>query len=166
MQMGLGFGRAALGAAALACGLAATPAWAEDGALAVVEGYLAAWNAHDAAAAAAFFADDVTYYDASVGAPVSGREAAQTDIIESFLNAVPDASWQMSGAPVVNADAVAFEWTFAGTNTGDWGDGTAATGKPFTLHGLSLIRVEDGKIAYQGDYYDALGFYGQLGLLE
>ncbi len=39
-------------------------------ALTVVDGYLAAWNAHDSAAAAEFFADGVVYYDASVGTPV------------------------------------------------------------------------------------------------
>ena len=39
----------------------------------VVEAYLAAWNAHDSAKAASYFADDVVYYDASVGKPIKGR---------------------------------------------------------------------------------------------
>ncbi|TGP39605.1 hypothetical protein EN873_46485, partial [bacterium M00.F.Ca.ET.230.01.1.1] len=42
----------------------------------VIEAYLAAWNAHDSAKAAGYFAEDVTYYDASVGTPVKGKEAA------------------------------------------------------------------------------------------
>ena len=53
---------------------------------------LAAWNAHDSAKAASYFADDVVYYDASVGAPVVGRDAAKTGVIDNFLNAVPDAA--------------------------------------------------------------------------
>lgn len=139
-------------------------AMAED-ALSVVDGYMAAWNAHDSAAAADFLADDVSYYDASVGTPVEGRAAARTQVIDAFLNAAPDAVWARDGDPVVAGDAVAFEWTFGGTNSGDWVDGTKATGKPFSFHGMSMFRVDDGKIVHQADYYDALGFYKQLGLM-
>jgi steroid delta-isomerase-like uncharacterized protein len=132
--------------------------------LAVVDAYVAAWNAHDAAAAAGHLAEDVTYYDASVGTPQLGRDAARTNVIEAFLNAAPDAKWERIGDPVVTDHAVAFEWVFSGTNTGAWADGTAATGKPFEIRGLSLFRIEGDAIAYQGDYYDALGFFKQLGL--
>ncbi len=144
--------------------LGAGMALAED-ALAVVDGYMAAWNAHDSAVAAAFMADGVSYYDASVGTPVEGREAAKTQVIDAFLNAAPDAVWARDGDPVVAGDSVAFEWTFGGTNSGDWADGTKATGKTFSFHGMSMFRVEDGKIVHQADYYDALGFYKQLGLM-
>ena len=42
----------------------------------VADAYLAAWNAHDADAAAAFMADDVTYLDVTAGEPQKGRDAA------------------------------------------------------------------------------------------
>jgi steroid delta-isomerase-like uncharacterized protein len=131
----------------------------------IIDAYMAAWNAHDAAKAASFFADDGTYYDASVGTPQKGREAAQKNVIEVFMTAVPDCKWTRAGEPIVGRDGVAFEWTFTGTNTGDWSDGTKATGKPFSLKGTSFVRLKKGKIAYQGDYYDALGFFKQLGLM-
>ena len=131
----------------------------------MVAGYLAAWNAHDSAAAAEFFAEDVVYYDASVGTPLTGKEAAKSGVIDNFLTAAPDASWKMRGEPVVEGDRVSFEWEFSGTNTGPWGDGTAATGKPFAFTGASMFTVKDGKITSQSDYYDALGFYKQLGLM-
>jgi steroid delta-isomerase-like uncharacterized protein len=142
----------------------AAPAFAGD-AVDVVKGYLAAWNAHDSAAAAAFFADDVSYLDASVGTPVVGRDAAKTQVIDAFLNAAPDAVWAPKGDFVVSGDSVAFEWTFSGTNTGAWADGTAATGKSFSFSGVTMIHVSGDKIGYQADYYDALGFYKQLGLM-
>lgn len=142
----------------------ATAAFAQD-ALAVVDGYMAAWNAHDSAAAAEFLAEGAVYYDASVGTPVEGREAAKTQVIDAFLNAAPDAAWTRDGDAVVSGNSVAFEWTFGGTNTGAWADGTAATGKTFSFHGMSMFRVEEGKIVHQADYYDALGFYKQLGLM-
>ncbi len=144
--------------------LGAGMAQAQD-ALGVVQAYLAAWNTHDSAAAASHMTDDVSYYDASVGEAIVGREAAQSQIIDSFINAVPDAVWTMTSDPIANGDNVAFEWTFEGTNTGDWADGTPATGKPFTLHGMSMFQIDGDKIARQADYYDALGFYVQLGLM-
>jgi steroid delta-isomerase-like uncharacterized protein len=152
--------------AAIAATLFATaPSLAADTAQSVVEAYLAAWNAHDSAKAAGYFADNVVYYDASVGTPVEGKDAAKKTVIDNFLKAVPDAVWTMKGAPVVEGDRVSFEWEFPGTNTGAWADGTAATGKKFSFTGASMFSVKDGKIATQSDYYDALGFYKQLGLM-
>ena len=151
-------------AAAAVLALAPLPVRADE-ASDVVAAYVAAWNAHDSAKAAGYLAEDVTYYDASVGTPVSGREAAKTGVIDNFLTAAPDAAWKVKGAPVSDGSHVAFEWEFSGTNTGPWGDGTAATGKPFAFSGASMFTVTDGKIAAQSDYYDALGLYKQLGLM-
>jgi len=95
----------------------------------------------------------------------SAYVAAKTGVIDNFLKAVPDAVWTMKGKPVVDGDRVSFEWEFSGTNTGAWGDGTAATGKKFSFTGASMFSIKDGKIATQSDYYDALGFYKQLGLM-
>ena len=157
--------RRLLGTMAALALVPALPAFAGDGAEEVVAGYLAAWNAHDSAAAAEFLAEDVVYYDASVGTPLTGKEAAKTGVIDNFLTAAPDASWKMRGEPVAEGDRVSFEWEFSGTNTGPWGDGTPATGKPFAFTGASMFTVRDGRITAQSDYYDALGFYKQLGLM-
>jgi steroid delta-isomerase-like uncharacterized protein len=154
-----------VGAVAIALSVPPQASLAADGADAVVQAYLAAWNAHDSAKAAGFFADNVVYYDASMGKPVEGRDAAKTGVIDNFLTAVPDAVWTMKGDAVVQGDRVAFEWKFSGTNTGAWGDGTAATGKKFSITGASVFQIKDGKIATQSDYYDALGLYKQLGLM-
>ena len=151
--------------AAFIVGAAPQISLAADSADAVVQAYLAAWNAHDSAKAASFFADNVVYYDASVGKPIEGRDAAKTAVIDNFLTAVPDAVWTIKGQPVVQGDRVAFEWEFAGNNTGPWGDGTKATGKHFAFTGASVFSVKDGKIVTQNDYYDALGLYKQLGLM-
>ena len=131
----------------------------------IVADYMAAWNAHDAARAAAHFAPDGVYLDASVGTPQVGREAAQKNVIQAFMTAAPDCVWTRDGALILDQGAAAFEWTFSGTNTGDWGDGTKATGKKFSFKGATILRLKDGKIAFQGDYYDALGFYKQIGLM-
>jgi len=150
----------------LAAAQATTAAPTAPGALAVVDAYMAAWNAHDAAKAAGYMTDDVEYYDASTPAPQKGRANARDNVIQAFLTAAPDCVWTRTGAPVVGKAGIAFQWTFTGTNTGPWSDGTAATGKPFSINGVTLIRLREGKIGYQGDYYDAYGFFKQLGLAQ
>lgn len=151
-----------LGAIGLALTLSGT-AQADDSAVGVVTAYLAAWNARDIDAAASYFADNVTFYDASVGTPVEGKDAAKTSVVASFINAVPDLKWEMLGDPIAEGNMVAFQWRFSGTNTGAWGDGTAPANKAFSFVGASVFKIEGGKIVNQSDYYDALGFYKQLG---
>ncbi len=87
----------------------------------VAEAYLAAWNAHDADAAAALMADDVTYFDVIVGKPQKGRDAARDKVIKLFVTAAPDLTFKMTGEPIESANGIAYEFTFAGTNTGAWG---------------------------------------------
>jgi steroid delta-isomerase-like uncharacterized protein len=142
---------------------AAGLAQAADSSKAVIDGYMAAWNAHDAEKASSFFAEDGVYFDATVGTPQKGRIAARDNVIKVFLDAVPDAKWEMTSTPIVSKDGIAFQWKFSGTNSGAWSPETPATNKPLSFEGVSFVRVNDGKIAYQGDYYDALGFNKQLG---
>jgi steroid delta-isomerase-like uncharacterized protein len=129
----------------------------------VITAYMAAWNAHDAEKASTYFAEDGVYFDATVGTPQKGRVAARDNVIKVFLTAVPNAKWEMTSAPIVSKDGIAFQWKFSGKNTGAWGPQTPATNKPLSFEGVSLIRITNGKITYQGDYYDALGFNKQLG---
>ena len=136
---------------------------AADDAKAIVDGYMAAWNAHDADKAANFLAEDAVYFDATVGTPQNGKAAARDNVIKVFINAVPDLSWKMTSEPIVSADGIAFQWVFSGTNSGAWAADTPATDKALSFEGVSFVRIKDGKIVYQGDYYDALGFNKQLG---
>jgi steroid delta-isomerase-like uncharacterized protein len=132
----------------------------------VAEAYLAAWNAHKVDAAAALMADNVTYPDVTVGDAQKGRDAARDKVIKLFVTAAPDLTWKMTGEPIESPIGVAFEWTFAGTNMGASGPDTPATGKPFSFNGVTFMRVENGKIVYQGDYNDGLGSQKQLGWIK
>ena len=75
----------------------------------VAEAYLAAWNAHDADAAAALMADDVTYFDVIVGKPQKGRDAARDKVIKLFVTAAPDLTFKMTGEPIESANGIAYE---------------------------------------------------------
>jgi len=121
---------------------------------ALLDAYLAAWNTHDPERAAAMLDEHVTYDDALAGATQKGRAAAQRAVIEALFKAAPDLAWRRVAPPIVAGDSVAFQWVRQGTNTGDWGDGTKATGKAFEVRGSTILRLHDYKILYQGDYYD------------
>jgi steroid delta-isomerase-like uncharacterized protein len=158
------------GALALAAGAAVLPVAASHaagtGAREIADAFLAAWNAKDADAAAALLAEDATYFDVTVGEPQHGRQAARDNVIAVFMTAAPDLSWTMKGEPLVSDDGISFEWTFSGTNTGAWSPDLPATGKAFSFDGVTFMRIADGHITYQGDYYDGYGFQKQLGWIE
>jgi steroid delta-isomerase-like uncharacterized protein len=135
----------------------------QNDSLVVVRDYMNAWNAHNAEAAAGYFAQNVEFLDASVGTPQVGRENAKTQVVQVFIQAVPDLQWKMLGEPIVNGENIAFEWEFKGTNTGPWNAETPATNRPLSFKGVSFMRLKDGKVLTQHDYYDALGFNKQLG---
>jgi steroid delta-isomerase-like uncharacterized protein len=159
--------RAVLAAAPFAPALVASCVRAPESPTAeAAKGYMAAWNARDADRAAAFLADDVYYLDVTVGEPQHGRDGARENVIRLFMTAAPDLKWEMNGEPIVSDDGIAFEWTFSGTNTGPWGPQTPATNRPFRFEGVTFLRVKDGKITYQGDYYDGYAFQKQLGWVQ
>jgi steroid delta-isomerase-like uncharacterized protein len=133
------------------------------GTLGVVQGYLEAWNAHDAARAAMYFDENAEYFDAAFGGVQRGRSAIAENAIGAFLRGVPDLRWDVRSPPIVGPDGVAFEWTLTGTHTGTWG-GVRATNQKIQLKGLSFVRIRDGRITYQSQVYDSAALNRQLGL--
>jgi limonene-1,2-epoxide hydrolase len=52
------------------------------------------------------------------------------------------------------------EWIMSGTDTAVFG-----TGKPFSVRGVSIVEVRNGKINSISDYYDAATIMRQVGAL-
>lgn len=61
-------------------------------------------------------------------------------------------------------DKLVKHWKFKGTHTGPF-FGIPATGKEVNIEGTTLVRMENGKIAEEKDFYDNLEFMQQLGLI-
>ena len=55
-------------------------------------------------------------------------------------------------------------WNFKGTHSGDF-FGIPATNKEVDLDGVTLVRMDHGKIAEERDFFDNLEFMQQLGLM-
>jgi steroid delta-isomerase-like uncharacterized protein len=139
------------------------PALGEPRARRMLNDWLSAWNAHDTSQAAALLADDVEYFDAGFAGIQHGREAAIDKGMSAFLRGVPDLRIELRGEPIVSKDAVAWEWTFSGTNSGTWG-GIPATNQHIQLKGFSLMRLRNGHIVQLSSYYDTGTLNRQLGL--
>ena len=56
-------------------------------------------------------------------------------------------------------------WNFKGTHTGMF-FGIPATGKNVNIDGVTLVRMENGKIAEERDFVDNYDLLGQLGQLS
>lgn len=84
--------------------------------------YTAAWNSHDAAKVASFYAEDGTL-TMNDGEPSVGRDGV-TAAAQGFITAFPDIVVEMDDL-TVEGNQVFYHWTFSGTNTGPGGTGNA-----------------------------------------
>lgn len=139
--------------------------------LRVVDDFTAAWSSHDRERVMSFIAEDVVFVDATVSRSIVGAEDYRREIVDGYMDSCPDCYWtpvtDPGRTPIVMGNAIAFESTFGGTNTGDWADGTPATGKAFKIHAVTIFRFnEDGKIVQYVDYIDYLAISKDLGWYE
>jgi steroid delta-isomerase-like uncharacterized protein len=61
-------------------------------------------------------------------------------------------------------DRIVKHWRFEGKHTGVF-FGIPATGKTVNIEGVTLVKMENGKIAQEQDFMDNLEFMNQLGLI-
>ncbi|MFN2525127.1 MAG: ester cyclase [Actinomycetota bacterium] len=65
---------------------------------------------------------------------------------------------------IAEGNRVVVRWTNSGRHIGDFA-GIPATSKAFTIAGMDIYRVEQGKLAEHWDVVDQLSLLQQLGLL-
>ena len=139
--------------------------YASPSAMTQVEPYFSAWNARDADAIVAAFAEGGTYTDPTVtGTPLSG--AAIAEHVGGLFTAFPDLSRENLNAQLVNGDAsdctVVVRWLMRGINTGplrEW----SPSGRSVALRGADFISFANGKITSVDSYFDRQTMAEQLG---
>ncbi|HKG36830.1 MAG TPA: ester cyclase [Solirubrobacterales bacterium] len=130
---------------------------------AIQDAYLAAWNAGDAEAVAAFFTDDATYDDRGVAEVAAGR-AAIRDHVASVMAAFPDLRFEVVRV-AHGGDFSAGEWRGEMTHTGTF-SGLAPTGRRIVSEGVDVATYgADGRIIHLVSHYDAAAIMRQVGLL-
>jgi steroid delta-isomerase-like uncharacterized protein len=61
-------------------------------------------------------------------------------------------------------DKIVKHWNFKGKHTGDF-FGIPATGKEVNVNGVTLVKMNNGKISQEQDFMDNLEFMQQLGII-
>jgi steroid delta-isomerase-like uncharacterized protein len=80
---------------------------------------------------------------------------------QRIRDAFPDTDLVVEDAFAVG-DKVAVRWTATGTHSGD-GLGIPATGKRIRITGITIARIENGKVVEGWDNWDRLGMLEQIG---
>jgi steroid delta-isomerase-like uncharacterized protein len=123
---------------------------------------LNAWSSHDVEKVLALYSDDCIYQDFALGRMNRGKEELKT-FVESTFAWSPDVHFELRTA--YSAGEWAFsEWVMKGTHTGS-APNLPATGKPFSLYGASVCKIQDNKIVQQSDYWNTAAFLQQVGLM-
>jgi steroid delta-isomerase-like uncharacterized protein len=120
------------------------------------------WQALDAAALAAGHTPDGTIIS-PIFRTVRGAEqigASYRGLFEIF----PDWDYR-AGTLLIDDSRVAESFTASATHRGEF-LGLPGSGKRFTIEGVRLFEMRDGRIAHERRYYDFTGLLMQLGVLR
>lgn len=82
----------------------------------------------------------------------------------AFCSAYPDMNIEILDT-ITDGDKIAARCRVTGVHSGD-GLGLMATNNPVDFTGMSIVRVEDGKIAEAWNEFDFVKMFGQLGVLH
>ena len=133
-----------------------------DATLALNDATYVAWNAHDAEAVAAVFAEDAVLREAGRDGEIRGR-AAIRDRAATLLRGFSDFRLERL-ALVVDGDAHADRWVMSGTHDGEL-FGMAPTGRCVRIEGATFTRLgADGLVVEDVHFSDMAGLLAQLGL--
>ncbi len=94
---------------------------------------------------------------------VQGIEEAK-QYLSMYLSAFPDLSLTVEDA-IAEGDKVVARWTSRGTHQGEIEEFGPPTGKQFEVEGITIQRIEGGKIVEEWERYDNLSILQQLGLV-
>jgi steroid delta-isomerase-like uncharacterized protein len=81
----------------------------------------------------------------------------------AYRNAFPDVRIQVDDV-ITEGEKVAVRWSCAATHRGD-GLGFAATNQPVRFSGITIVRIDNGKLVEGWNAYDQLGMLQQIGVV-
>ena len=133
----------------------------------MAERSLHGWNNQDVDAILDGLADDIVWADPSLPETLHGKEAVAASLLDTFT-AFPDLDFPVEDwavFPDAERQTCVVTWSLRGTMTGPMENGVPPTNKPVRTSGAALVKLRDGEVVEYTNYYDALDFMQQLGLL-
>jgi steroid delta-isomerase-like uncharacterized protein len=121
-----------------------------------------AWNAHDADAVAAVFAEDAEIVDVTAGQVIRGREVIRAHAA-TILAAFPDFRLERAML-LIDAATNADQWIMHGTHSGPY-LGIEPTGRTVEVRGATFSEFgPDGLVIRDTNYIDVGSLVAQLGV--
>lgn len=132
---------------------------------AIVEHARERWNAGDLAGYLSLYADDIRLHG-----------YAPEPLDKGAVNGFYETIWQSLTAPgtpsprlefhevLVDGDLYCCRFTMSGVQTGEF-NGVPASGRPYALEGITIMRFADGRAVERWSTADFLGLMVQLGAL-
>ena len=120
------------------------------------------WNHQDLKAIDDLISTDYVHHDA--GTVAGNGPEGYRQFVQSYLNAFPDAHFTIHDA-FTAGDSEVTRWTVTGTHEGELA-GIPPTGRRFSVTGISIARIANGKIIESWTNWDALGLMQQLGVVS
>jgi steroid delta-isomerase-like uncharacterized protein len=128
----------------------------------VLDEWAPAWSSHDTERVLSLFTDDCVYEDVTFGAVCRGAKELRA-FADGVFAAIPDFKIELTTRFMAGSSA-GMEWVMSGTHHGDF-PGMPATGKRFSIRGVTILELQDHKIRRNADYWDAATVMRQVGLL-
>ncbi len=116
----------------------------------------------DDALADEILSPEVVFHGTSADGELRGVDAMK-GFVAGYRQAFPDARSTVEDQ-VAEGDTVVTRWRARGTHSGQLGP-LAATDRPFEIDGVTIERIEDGRIVEVWVARDELGLLRQLGVL-
>jgi steroid delta-isomerase-like uncharacterized protein len=118
----------------------------------IAEQFTQLWTNHDSIKLASLFAKDFIYRDMAFGMESKTREQL-ISFVNGTIKGVPDFKI-VPTTIVANDSIVSIEWKWTGTFVGGWGPDYPGNNKSFNIQGVSVVKIKNGLITRNYDYYD------------
>jgi steroid delta-isomerase-like uncharacterized protein len=120
------------------------------------------WNNKKVDAVDELMAVNYVHHDPQSPVVSSGIESYK-QYVNHYLKAFPDLHFAIDDE-VADEQTIVSRWTATGTHQGDL-PGIPRTGRKFSVTGMTIARVKNGKIIESWGNWDTLGLMQQLGVL-
>jgi len=97
--------------------------------------------------------------------PLPGQGAGRDGVLDRYSMLIDALAPQFTIEDVIaEGDRVVVRWTNSGTHVGEFA-GIPPTGRAFSIAGIDIYRVVEGRLAEHWHVVDQLAMLGQLGVL-
>ncbi len=124
-----------------------------------VRQWITAFNAHDVTTLVSLYTDDAELFDSGMKRPRSGRVEIEQWFTQRFRS-MPSIAYVPSDQVLMADNRAAVTWTTSGRTPRRFG--LPWLSRPFQADGVSVFKLQEGRILQQRGYYDHLAVVEQV----